>query len=78
MLHLLKLIQKPTVQRFYDNLKDRLPASIQQLSWSNLKNKMNYSKKLYTQAINWRNNTGNGILVENGSITVEGNFESDN
>lgn len=66
------ILQKPTAQKFYARILSKVPESLQNLTFMQMKNKMQAQKILYTQALGWKNSTGNGLTEEDGELCVEG------
>ncbi|XP_046812645.1 uncharacterized protein LOC124421452 [Lucilia cuprina] len=62
--------EKPTAQYFYKKIaaKSTIPKSIE---WVPMKNKMRHLKSSYMSALNWRNQTGAGLLATGNEKTVE-------
>uniref|UniRef100_A0A336N2F5 CSON005158 protein n=1 Tax=Culicoides sonorensis TaxID=179676 RepID=A0A336N2F5_CULSO len=59
--------EKPTAPIFYENIKNRVP-DLADMTHLHLKNKFNYLKKSYMNAVNWKNSTGVGTLTEGETI----------
>jgi len=63
-------IEKPNAHAYYAAALNKLKFA--DCTPSQLQNQVYNLKKKYTTAIDWRNKTGQGVLIENGEASVIG------
>ena len=64
-----KSLEKPNAVTFYEKCLNAL--KFEDCSVNQLKNQVKNLRSKYTKTIEWRNNTGQGVLVENGEQSLK-------
>jgi hypothetical protein len=63
-------LQKPTAAIYYTRMNGEL--KLKDVTWEKIRSKVMHLKTAYIRAVNWRNQTGQGVMEESGTDAVKG------